>query len=658
MLAQEPGSQESNQLEALAESSDTEPENDELEQQLNYLRRRPLAINAVTEEDLLALQLISPIQMQSFRQYRELFGPIRNRYELQAIPGWDILTIKRLIPFISFEETGLESRMVRKIFTKGQHQVIFRMGSTMERAKGYQPDSTGLTRYAGNRLRLFYRYTYQFKQQVWWGFTGEKDAGEKLGDFHSVHLFIRRAGWLKTICLGDFVLNAGQGLVLWQGLAFGKTSEVMSIYRQGNALQPYRSSGEWNFHRGLATQLQYRHWEATIFLSSRKLTANLVPDAEAPIGFTSVSTSGYHRTAGEIADRNQLILSSYGGMLQFVQKRWRVGLTVIRHQFGLPAVPTIRPDNRYSIHGRNWFNSGVQYSYTVRNIFFFGEAAACRSGNALIQGLVMSLHHKADLSVVYRNIAPGYQALNAASFTENSSVTNEKGLYTAIRFAPWPGWQVQVYADVFRFPWLRFRADAPGEGREYFLQVGWIKRKKWNSYLRFRSGDKPENLPGVFMQEPVPKIQQNLRLHVERLVNPSLQIACRIDQVWYQKGTVRESGTAIYLDGRIQLRKPALVFTGRTQYFHTGGYNSRIYSYERDLLYAFSIPAFYDRGFRYYAQIQGKPARFGNRIKMRAQWWLRWSQSIFGDGHAIGSGNDLVNGHKKSDWKFQVMLGW
>ena len=38
----------------------------------------------------------------------------------------------------------------------------------------------------------------------------------------------------------------------------------------------------------------------------------------------------------------------------------------------------------------------------------------------------------------------------------------------------------------------------------------------------------------------------------------------------------------------------------RLQYFETDDYNSRIYAYENDLLYSFSIPVFYDKGFRYY----------------------------------------------------------
>lgn len=34
-------------------------------------------------------------------------------------------------------------------------------------------------------------------------------------------------------------------------------------------------------------------------------------------------------------------------------------------------------------------------------------------------------------------------------------------------------------------------------------------------------------------------------------------------------------------------------------YFHTDGYNSRIYTYEKNLLNTFSFPSFYGKGIRY-----------------------------------------------------------
>ena len=42
--------------------------------------------------------------------------------------------------------------------------------------------------------------------------------------FYSAHFFLRKAGIIKDLALGDFTVSMGQGLILWQGMATGKGS--------------------------------------------------------------------------------------------------------------------------------------------------------------------------------------------------------------------------------------------------------------------------------------------------------------------------------------------------------------------------------------------------------------------------------------------------
>ena len=87
----------------------------------------------------------------------------------------------------------------------------------------------------------------------------------------------------------------------------------------------------------------------------------------------------------------------------------------------------------------------------------------------------------------------------------------------------------------------------------------------------------------------------------------------------------------------------------RLQYFETDGYNSRIYAYENDVLYSYSIPAFYDKGYRYYVT-------FNYDLTQKLSFWLRWAQTIYRDKTSIGSGLDEIDGNKRSEIKFQVRL--
>jgi hypothetical protein len=81
--------------------------------------------------------------------------------------------------------------------------------------------------------------------------------------------------------------------------------------------------------------------------------------------------------------------------------------------------------------------------------------------------------------------------------------------------------------------------------------------------------------------------------------------------------------------------------------FDTRDYSDRIYAYERDVLYAFSAPAYYSKGIRVYAMIR----------YALADWldiWIRYSRTRYIDQSTLGSGLDEILSPHKSDVKIQV----
>jgi len=87
------------------------------------------------------------------------------------------------------------------------------------------------------------------------------------------------------------------------------------------------------------------------------------------------------------------------------------------------------------------------------------------------------------------------------------------------------------------------------------------------------------------------------------------------------------------------------------QYFETGGYDSRLYAYENDVLYSFSIPVFYDKGYRYYFNLSYDTTK-------NISIWLRWSQTIYPGKSLIGSGLDEINGHTKTGVEVQALYNF
>lgn len=649
------------QLENQTDVDQGETEDDAWLQDMEQFRKNPLNINSAEAEELKQLRIITDLQIASLISYRNLFGKFISVYELQAVPAWDISTIKKVLPFIAVASPVSLADEAGKRFRDGEHSFLLRMSQVLEKSRGFDKSTSG-TKYLGSPQRIFFRHRYNYKNLLQFGIAGDKDAGEQFFkgkqskgfDFYSFHLFARKIGAIQSLALGDFTVNMGQGLIHWQSLAFKKSVDVMGVKRQSAILRPYSSAGEFYFHRGAGITVKKGKMEATAFASVRKLSANFAADTVNNEDFiSSFLTSGYHRTESELADRNKLTQSTFGGNIAYRTNRWQVGVNGVYYRFSSPVQKRDEPYNLYAISGDIWYNFSVDYSYTYKNLHFFGEAAADKNfDKAFVNGLLVSVDPKVDISVVQRTIAAGYQAVNGNAFTENTYPTNETGFYVGASVRPAAGWRIDIYADVFKFPWLKYLVDAPSNGKDFLTQVTYTPNKQTEIYSRFRYESKQANQSAnstvtnflVFLP------RQNWRTQVSFKPNQFLTLRSRAEMLWYdKKGNNSEKGFLGFIDiGYKPMMKP-LSGIFRLQYFETDGYNSRLYAYENDVLYSYSIPAFFDRGFRYYLNLNYDLTR-------KITIWLRWAQTLYSNKKSIGSGLDEIEGNSRSELRLQVRL--
>ena len=82
-------------------------------------------------------------------------------------------------------------------------------------------------------------------------------------------------------------------------------------------------------------------------------------------------------------------------------------------------------------------------------------------------------------------------------------------------------------------------------------------------------------------------------------------------------------------------------------FFDTEDYNSRLYAYENDMLYTYSVPAFQNKGTRLFVLMKYK-------VSKNIDFWVRWSYTQYENVEIIGSGQDLIKGNKATDLKFQI----
>ncbi|MEO8771438.1 MAG: helix-hairpin-helix domain-containing protein [Ferruginibacter sp.] len=653
------------QLENITENSeDLETEDDSYLQEMVQFQKNPVNLNSADEALLKELLILTPLQIQNLIAYRSVMGKLINIYELQAIPGWNIRMIQRLLPYVSVGSSVNVIADLKERFTKGDHSILARVSQTLERSKGYLIDSSVATNlYPGSPQKLMIRYKYVYKNLLQYGIVAEKDAGEEFFkgsqrsrgfDFYSVHLFIRNMGIIKSLALGDFTVNFGQGLTQWQSLAFKKGPDVLAIKRQSAVLRPYNSAAEINFHRGVGITIGKNNWQATLFGSYRKTDANFASDTLVNTDdyITSLQTSGYHRTKSEVDDRHIQRQIAFGANASVQLGRLHLGVSAIQFQFKYPLIKDPSPYNTYALTGKDFGNYSVDYSYTYKNLHFFGEAAiSSQKGSAFIDGLLLSVSNNVDMSFLYRNISRNYQSLYTNAFTESTAPNNEKGLFSGITIRPATQWQIDAYADIYKFPWLRYRVDAPSTGSDYFVQVTYKPNKQLEMYSRYKRESKGIDYnPNELVLNPVvyqPK--KDWRMQVSYKVSPRVTLRNRTELVWFdRKGSAAEEGFLIYADIFYKILRKPLSFNMRLQYFQTDGYNSRLYAYESDVLYYFSIPVFYDKGYRYYFNINYD-------ITRKLSVWGKWGQFIYSNKTSVGSGLDEIKGNKKSEARIELL---
>ncbi len=158
---------------------------------------------------------------------------------------------------------------------------------------------------------MLIRYRYYYGRIISATINLEKDPGERflpeakaIGfDFSSANVFIKNIGPVRKAILGDYSLQFGQGLTLWTGLSFGKGAMISNLAKPDLGLQPYKSTNEALFLRGIASTINFKKLEITPFLSIRNIDASLEKFEDSQ-QIRSMPQSGLHRTINEMANKN------------------------------------------------------------------------------------------------------------------------------------------------------------------------------------------------------------------------------------------------------------------------------------------------------------------------------------------------------------------
>ena len=670
-------------IENLTEKAEQEYDYSDLLDEFLELQAKPANLNSPDEcERLIPLFLLDNLLYQNLQQYIDSNGQLLSPQELLLVDGFNIQVVQGLLPFVKADKVKeITYPKPSKILKYGNHQIFLRYQRTLQETDGFTNRTDSVinenpnSKYLGNADKYYLKYKFKYTDRISAGLVAEKDAGElffenienpvldsligdriKKGfDFYAGHIYLQKMGIVKQAVIGDYHLQFGQGLNMWSSLSFGKSTTAINIKKYGRGIKPNTSTDENKFLRGAAVKIGLKKWSVTAFYSKKKQDASdfLNPDDQETNFLSSINGTGFHRTVNELLKKDAVDVQLFGSRISYGNNHFRMGLTASHTKLDKDVLAKPSPYQYYQFKGNENTVFGSDYEFRILRLNFFGEFSyQVNGGWAYVGGLTAPLSNRFALAVLYRNYQKDYINLFGAAFGENTLNSNEQGFYTGFNFQISEKFNLNAYADIFQFPWLKFRIDAPSYGSEYLAQLNYELNRNVRMHFKVRYKNKLLNYKEEYSQTTELQEQEKygFRYHISYDVHPQIKLKSRIEyQIFETKSDGKQSGFLIYQDIAYKTKNQKLSLMGRFALFDVEDYDSRIYAYENDLLYVFSIPAYYNRGVRVYGLLSYK-------ITDKVQFWMKIANTWYENVDEISSGLNRIEGSNKTEFRCQLRI--
>ena len=630
-----------------------------------YLHAHPININSADSTELQALGFLAEWQIEGIHHHIYKYGAILSVGELMLIPELDYHTRQLLSYFVTFgpmepPQEPWQQRW-RHMLTEGRSELTTRMDIPLYQRAGYAPrtlsqlESSPSHYYMGNAIYHNLRYNYHYGTDLSWGICTEKDAGEPLfgnlrplPDHLSGYLQIGDQGVLKNLILGNYRLRCGLGLVMNSNFASGKTMLLQGIGRMSSTVTPHRGTGEAGYYTGAAATWAWRSWEATTFASYRKVDATL--DGAA---ISTLKTDGYHRTPMERAKWGNTRGNLFGVHIGYAAHGIHLGLTGRYQSFNRNFAPPTLRYKHYAPRGHSFTNASADYAWHHHRISLLGETAVDGKGAmATLNLLKAKVSDQLYITLLQRYYAHDYWALEAKSMGASSEVRNERGLYLGAEWQPHQRLQLTAYADAYHFPFLRYRVSAPSYGSDGNITLHYTGNDSQSLMLRYRYRLKQRDVASGYRLPEGGLLDEwahRLKLQWEGSPTHTLSIKIQAEGCLVTAET-RSTG---YM-GNIQAAYEPITgvhllsISGGITAFSTD-YATRIYGYERGLLYAYNYRMYNGRGIRSYLLLQ-----YAHKQAPRLTITAKLGHTHYLDRDAIGSGAAMIDTNHQEDIQLQA----
>lgn len=427
--------------------------------------------------------------------------------------------------------------------------------------------------------KLRYRFNYQNRVQA--GVTVGRSTGVPWQDIdYGGYIQLKDIGPMKTIVAGNYQASFGYGLVVGSPFKRGKTAYIQSTAKTDEGLKKFGSVGDsYDYFHGVGSTAKVSHWaDVSAWYSLRE-------DKEQWHHVVGVNTTG----------------------------RWK------RVKVGVTAVENISDNgNRETVNGKAVI--GVNARWNMGKVDLWGEVATSQGATWSIAGIAGVRYtpvSDVNLLGIYRYYSADYDNIYANALCSWSHIRDEHGGYLGIEYNRLKDWQLSAFGDVWK------------TGFETMAQADFIPQKDYRMHTRFRVKRKDE------------KDTYSLRWNMVYTFG-QWQMKTQADGNLVQAKGAWTYGWSVLQDVEYRFADVPIVLQLRAQAFDAREWNNRVYIYENDVLYAYSIPFVYGLGGRFWLNARYKIndtfavyLRVSETVYQRAWAWEHNKKSTRTDVHVL-----------------------
>lgn len=422
-------------------------------------------------------------------------------------------------------------------------------------------DARNIEDYEGDPMYGKLRYRFNYQNHVQMGLTIGRPTGapwEKVE--YGGYVQVQDIGMVKSIVAGNFQANFGQGLVVGTPFHMGKSSYITSGTNAKEGVRKFTAIGDdYPAFHGIGTTLRLGKMEV----------------------------SGLYSLQQEDSIWKHVVGVNATGKW----KKLKVGITAIENIQETIEEGETKEEGKAVV--------GLNARYNWGKVDVWGELAATQGkhwGIGSIVGMRLTPLGDVNLLALYRYYSPYFDNPYAYAFSEKSRLNDENGFYLGAEVRRLAKWRFAGYVDAFR------------EGYDAMFQTDWQPNSLYHMDWRLRA------------RQQTNKDTYALRYRFY------YHLPCWTFRTQADANMVKTEGwnygISVFQDIEYQSATIPIVVQMRIQAFDARQWNNRIYAYENDVLYAYSIPNVYGLGGRFWVNMRYK-------INDMFAIYLRLSETVY-----------------------------